>query len=71
VLVLTRRLAADALPPWLYPIPPPDEPDPRLALARHLLRPLSSHTANVHLFLLIIDLVIGHVFPELVVPPPE
>ncbi|GAA5942830.1 hypothetical protein JCM3775_001515 [Rhodotorula graminis] len=65
------RALPDALPAWLYPTPPADEPDPRLALSRHLVRPLSSHVANVHLFLLFIDLVVGHVFPELVVPPPE
>ncbi|GAA5846931.1 hypothetical protein JCM9279_006956 [Rhodotorula babjevae] len=65
------RALPEALPPSLYPTLPADEPDPRLALARHLLRPLSSHVANVHLILLLIDLVVGHVFPELVVPPPE
>ncbi|BGP18470.1 hypothetical protein JCM10213_001215 [Rhodosporidiobolus nylandii] len=42
-----------------------DSTDPRLSLAQHLLRPLSSHIANVHLFLLIVDLVVGKVFPEL------
>ncbi|GAA5993064.1 hypothetical protein JCM10908_003087 [Rhodotorula pacifica] len=39
---------------------------PRLALARHLLRPLASHTANVHLFVLVLDLVVGRLAPELV-----
>ncbi|GAA6046889.1 hypothetical protein JCM3770_003413 [Rhodotorula araucariae] len=48
-----------------------DEPDARLALARHLLRPLASHTANVHLVVLVVDLVVGRVFPELVVGPDE
>jgi hypothetical protein len=40
--------------------------DKPIAIARHLLRPFSSHIANVHLFVLIIDLVIGKIFPELV-----
>ncbi|SCZ89164.1 BZ3500_MvSof-1268-A1-R1_Chr1-1g01000 [Microbotryum saponariae] len=38
------------------------------ALARHLMRSLDSHVANVHLFVLVLDLIVGRVFPELVVP---
>ncbi|KAM0755901.1 hypothetical protein T439DRAFT_295899 [Meredithblackwellia eburnea MCA 4105] len=45
----------------------PRVPDRSLALARHILDPLSSHVANVHLFILILDLVLGKVFPELVI----
>jgi hypothetical protein len=44
----------------------PSTADRPLALAKHLLNPLSSHVANVHLFVLILDLVLGRVFPELV-----
>ncbi|BGP42127.1 hypothetical protein JCM10449v2_006129 [Rhodotorula kratochvilovae] len=65
------RLLPDALPALLDPSLPSDEPDPRLALARHLLRPLTSHVANVHLFVLLVDLVVGRVFPELVVMPED
>ncbi|TKA53678.1 hypothetical protein B0A53_03720 [Rhodotorula sp. CCFEE 5036] len=43
-----------------------DEQRARIDLARHLLRPLVSHTANVHLFVLVLDLVVGHVAPEMV-----
>ncbi|GAA5953854.1 hypothetical protein JCM21900_005492 [Sporobolomyces salmonicolor] len=43
----------------------------RLVLAQHVLRPFSSHVANVHLFVLVVDLVVGKVFPELVVAPEE
>ncbi|KWU45967.1 hypothetical protein RHOSPDRAFT_32446 [Rhodotorula sp. JG-1b] len=43
-----------------------DEQRARIDLARHLLRPLASHTANVHLFVLILDLVVGHLAPEMV-----
>ncbi|ORY75935.1 PXA domain-domain-containing protein [Leucosporidium creatinivorum] len=50
---------------------PPHLPDRPLVLARHLLRPLSSHVANVHLFILLIDLIVGKFFPELVVAPEE
>ncbi|GAA6061098.1 hypothetical protein JCM10212_006299 [Sporobolomyces blumeae] len=42
--------------------------DPRFELSNHLLRPFSSHTANVHLFVTVIDLVVGKVFPELIEP---
>ncbi|KDE09459.1 hypothetical protein MVLG_00361 [Microbotryum lychnidis-dioicae p1A1 Lamole] len=41
------------------------------ALARHLMRSLDSHVANVHLFVLVLDLIVGRVFPELVVPTEE
>lgn len=37
------------------------------ALARELLRGLGSHVANVHLFVLVVDLVVGKLFPEMVV----
>ncbi|GAA5897327.1 hypothetical protein JCM5296_000999 [Sporobolomyces johnsonii] len=40
-------------------------------LAQHVLRPFSSHVANVHFFVLVVDLVVGKVFPELVVAPEE
>ncbi|GAA5975400.1 hypothetical protein JCM5350_006469 [Sporobolomyces pararoseus] len=40
---------------------------PSFLLAQHLLRPLSSHVANVHLFVLVVDLFVGRLFPELVV----
>ena len=45
--------------------------DADLALARHLLRPLSSHVANVHLLVLVVDLVVGKLFPELTPPKIE
>lgn len=47
----------------------PDVPSPErpLALSRHLLRPISSHVANVHLSVLVLDLLVGKLFPELVV----
>ncbi|GAA6031623.1 hypothetical protein JCM8097_006554 [Rhodosporidiobolus ruineniae] len=66
---LARALPAN-LPSLIAANLPPPEPgaDPRLPLARHLLRPLSSHVANVHLFLLVVDLVVGKVFPELLTP---
>ena len=41
--------------------------DRALALARHLLRALGSHVANVHLLVLVVDLVVGKLFPEMVV----
>ncbi|SCV71550.1 BQ2448_3138 [Microbotryum intermedium] len=45
-----------------------DELSRARALARHLMRPLDSHLANVHLFVLVLDLLVGRVFPEMVVP---
>ncbi|GAA6006284.1 PXA domain-containing protein [Rhodotorula paludigena] len=68
------RALPESLPGLLFPsLPTSSEPSdslaPRLRLARHLLRPLASHTANVHLFVSLIDLVVGKVFPELVVAP--
>ncbi|TNY22947.1 PXA domain-containing protein [Rhodotorula diobovata] len=65
------RSLPDAFPILVLTSLATDEPNPRLALARHVLRPLSSHVANVHLFVLLIDLVVGRLFPELVVPPAE
>lgn len=57
--------SAEAMANALKPeVPPTERP---LALSRHLLRPISSHVANVHLFVLVLDLVIGKLFPELVV----
>ncbi|KAL8286157.1 hypothetical protein RQP46_004645 [Phenoliferia psychrophenolica] len=59
---------AEVLPPHLVSLLiPPSVPDRPLALSQHLLRPISSHVANVHLFVLVLDLVLGRVFPELVV----
>ncbi|KAK4052368.1 hypothetical protein OIV83_002170 [Microbotryomycetes sp. JL201] len=43
----------------------PDE-DGKLALARHLLRSVSSHPCNIHLVLQLVDLVVARLFPELV-----
>lgn len=50
---------------------PPSIPDRSIALSQHLLRPISSHIANVHLFIVLIDLVVGKVFPELLVRPED
>ncbi|KAK4703046.1 hypothetical protein P7C70_g3174, partial [Phenoliferia sp. Uapishka_3] len=62
-----ERKVAEVLPPQLVnALIPPEVPDRPLALSRHLLAPLSSHTANVHLFVLVLDLVLGRIFPELV-----
>lgn len=36
------------------------------AAAEHLLRPFQSHVVNVHLVVVLLDLVVGHLFPELV-----
>ncbi|GAA5965074.1 hypothetical protein JCM3765_004848 [Sporobolomyces pararoseus] len=47
--------------------PTPDE-TPSFLLAQHLLRPFSSHVGNVHLFVLVVDLLVGRLFPELIVP---
>lgn len=61
---------------FFYPastsIPPstPGETPSRLT-AQHILRPFSSHVANVHLFVLVLDLVAGTLFPELIVKPEE
>ncbi|GJN92597.1 hypothetical protein Rhopal_005632-T1 [Rhodotorula paludigena] len=68
------RTLPESLPGLLFPsLPTPSEPPdslaPRLRLAQHLLRPLASHTANVHFFVSLIDLVVGKVFPELLVAP--
>lgn len=38
----------------------------RLLLAQHLLRPFNSHTANVHLVVLVLDAVVGNLAPELI-----
>ncbi|BGP34025.1 hypothetical protein JCM10296v2_005840 [Rhodotorula toruloides] len=65
------RALPPSLPSLLFPRLPPEPPDPRIHLAYHLLRPLASHTANVHLFLSIVDLVVGKVFPELIVAPED
>ncbi|BGO93573.1 hypothetical protein NBRC10512_000693 [Rhodotorula toruloides] len=65
------RALSPFLPSLLFPRLPPEPPDPRIHLARHLLRPLACHTANVHLFLSIVDLVVGKVFPELIVAPED
>ncbi|BGP26396.1 phox-associated domain protein [Rhodotorula toruloides] len=65
------RALPHSLPPLLFSRLPSEPPDPRIHLARHLLRPLVSHTANVHLFLSIVDLVVGKVFPELIVAPED
>ena len=43
---------------WLMPAEVKDRP---LAMSRHLLRPISSQVANVHLFMLIVDVVVGKV----------
>ncbi|GAA5912696.1 PXA domain-containing protein [Sporobolomyces salmoneus] len=51
--------------------PSETEKDPSLLLARRLIRPFSSHVANVHLFVLVLDLLIGKLFPELIVTPEE
>lgn len=48
-------------------VPDGEEEEQRLALAKHLTRTLGSHVANVHLFVLLVDLVIGKLFPEMVV----
>ncbi|GAA6012218.1 hypothetical protein JCM10207_002765 [Rhodosporidiobolus poonsookiae] len=50
---------------------PPSAGDPRLPLACHLLRPFASHVANVHLLVLIVDLVVGKLFPELLTSPDD
>lgn len=67
-LANSRRGSADKATTLLLP---PHIHDRPLALSRHLIRPLSSHVANVHLFILIIDLVVGKLFPELLVAPEE
>ncbi|GAA5926136.1 Nvj3p [Sporobolomyces koalae] len=43
----------------------------QLRFAAHLLRPFSSHVANVHLFVHVLDLLVGRLFPELVDNPEE
>ncbi|GAA5859470.1 hypothetical protein JCM8547_006839 [Rhodosporidiobolus lusitaniae] len=63
------RALPESLPSYLFFDPPSSSSDdPRLPLARHLLRPISSHVASVHLFLLVVDLVVSKVFPELLTP---
>lgn len=44
-----------------------DGEDRSLALAGYLLRGFGSHVANVHLFVLLVDLLVGKLFPEMVV----
>ncbi|KAK4057098.1 hypothetical protein OIO90_001998 [Microbotryomycetes sp. JL221] len=58
---------ARGLPGWLVKVlaMTGTTEDAQHELAQHLLRPLSSHTANVHLMMLVIDLVVQKLFPEL------
>ncbi|KAI5476115.1 hypothetical protein MNV49_000385 [Pseudohyphozyma bogoriensis] len=69
---LVRKLAEERLsfllPSLLARVTlPPSIPNRQLALSQHILKPLSSHVANVHLFLLLVDLFVGKLFPELLV----
>jgi len=59
---------ARALPSGVVRVLVPAGVDDRpVALARHLLRGLDSQVANVHLLVLLVDLVVGKLFPEMVV----
>ncbi|GAA5823038.1 hypothetical protein JCM11251_007462 [Rhodosporidiobolus azoricus] len=63
--VAVARALPAALPSLVAIDPPIPDEDPHLTLSRYLLRPLSSHVANVHLLVLIVDLMVSKVFPEL------
>lgn len=68
--MLTISLHLAVMVKALVPATIPDT-ERQIALSQHLLRPFSSHVANVHLFVLALDLITGKVFPELVIPPEE
>lgn len=43
-------------------------PDPSVTIGE-VLDPLSDPSCNMHLLVLIVDCVVGHLFPELIVIP--